>query len=160
MIIPLTYVRFQPTVVATTGVINSPSQPTSNPQNLNHAFVSLSAPTTPLAIGNVPSPQVSTLLSQGALSNFVPVATPAYGKPLAQPVNDASELWIPNDFDPTWFDLDPSTFYGGGSDSCGFVPGLPSIVYDSDLNGGAPGTQASMTPNLTGFSLLSDGYVT
>lgn len=35
-------------------------------------------------------------------------------------------------FDPTWFDLDPDSFYSTGLNSCGFLPEVQSIVDEVD----------------------------
>ena len=80
----------------------------------------------------------------------------------SQPIGSDEAFYdIFNDpeFDPAWFDLEPSDFYGDSAASCGFIPSVPNIVDEVDrgdiLQSIEPDTATSPA---SGLGFYSDKY--
>ena len=57
-------------------------------------------------------------------------------------------------FDPEWFNIDPSTFYGNSNNACGFIPDIPNIIDEVDRSDLMQTTETSVQNVPTPMSVL------
>ena len=62
-------------------------------------------------------------------------------------------------FDPEWFNIDPSVFYGNTDPSCGFISDIPNIIDEVDrgdiMQTTETNAQSALTP-MSGFASFPD----
>lgn len=62
-------------------------------------------------------------------------------------------------FNPDWFNIDPSDYYGANNNSCGFIPNIPNIIDEVDRSDIMQTTEMMEGTPMSGLASLSDKCV-